>query len=441
MQKLKTSTLFYYSLTDMPVMMSIFPALVFIPRFYASDVGVSLAAVGTIILIVRIIDVFTDPLMGFISDRTTFRFGKRKPWIVLSVPLLMVSIWQLFMPPDGAGGVHMFIWMSVMGIGTTMVLIPYYAWGAELSDDYNERSKITGWRAGAGVVGQLTAQLVPAAALLFFGLGGSATVLELVGITMLIVMPICILATVSMVPEPERTLRSVTPVLPGLKLMITNKPFLRLIIAFMIGHLGLNITTPLYLFFVADVLGAEDKSIYMLSLFYITNLCSIPFWVWLANRVSKHRAYTAAFFLISFAHPFYLLLGPGDFWLMMPITVITGFAAGGFSQALPNSMKADVIDLDTLRSGENRAALFFSAWSFAQKATASLGAAIAMFGLAALGFNAEPGAVNGDDEIFGLRFLFSTVPSIFFLLGAALVWNFPITRERHAEIRAELEAR
>jgi Na+/melibiose symporter-like transporter len=104
-------------------------------------------------------------------------------------------------------------------------------------------------------------------------------------------------------------------------------------------------------------------------------------------------------------------------------------------------MKADVIDLDTLASGENRAALFFSSWSFAQKATSSVGAAIAMFGLALFGFDAAPGATNGPDELFGLRFLFSTFPSIFFLLGAAVIWKYPITELRHAEIRAQIDAR
>ena len=126
---------------------------------------------------------------------------------------------------------------------------------------------------------------------------------------------------------------------------------------------------------------------------------------------------------------------------MLPITVCTGFAAAGFSQAIPNSMKADVIDLDTLNTGENRAGLFFSAWSFAQKATASIGGAVAMFGLALWGFNAESPELNGDSEIFGLRFLFSTFPSIFFLTAAAIVWKYPITEERHSEIRAALDTK
>jgi len=441
LQKLKQSTLFYYSLTDMPVMMSIFPVMVFIPRFYASDVGVPLAVVGTYIFITRVMDVFTDPLMGYISDRTKTRFGRRRPWVALSTPIIMLSIYKLFMPPADADGLYLLVWMVLLSVGVTMMLIPYYAWGSELTSDYNERSKVTGWRAGLGVVGQLTAQLVPALALFFWGIGGSASVLEMVGTTMLIVMPICVIVTLWKTPEPQQSVKSTVPVMKGLKLMFTNGPFLRLVSAFMIGSTGLYITTPLYIFFVADVLGAEDRSIYMLACFYIMNLVTIPFWVWLSSKIGKHRAYLASFIIIGLAHPFYLLLGEGDFWWMLPVTLVTGFSAAGFSQALPNSMKADVIDLDALQSGENRAALFFSAWSFAQKATASIGGAIAMFGLALWGFNAAPGAINSEDEIFGLRFLFSTLPSIFYFSAAAIVWKYPITEERHSEIRAALAAR
>jgi GPH family glycoside/pentoside/hexuronide:cation symporter len=128
-------------------------------------------------------------------------------------------------------------------------------------------------------------------------------------------------------------------------------------------------------------------------------------------------------------------------WWMLPITVVTGFATGGFAQTLPNSMKADVIDLDELDSGENRAGLFFAAWSFAQKATATVGAGIAMYGLSLFGYDAKLGDANGTDEMFGLRFLFSTFPSVFFLIGAAIVWKYPITEARHGEIRAQLERR
>lgn len=439
LDRLKKSTLFYYSLADMPINMSLFPVAVFIPRFYTSDMGVPIALVATILLVVRLFDVVTDPLMGYISDHTRTRFGRRRPWILAATPIMMLSIYMLFMPPEGAGWVHLFIWNMLLSIAITMMLIPYYAWGAELSTDYYERSRITGGRAMAGISGSLMAQLVPGAALLLFGIGGSSVVLQLVGTTMLVVMPVCVALTLTKTPEPLSNHRSVVPVLKGLKLMWGNGPFKQLVLAFMIGSIGLNITTPLYLFFIADVLNAEDKAIFMLIFFFLTSFTAVPFWVWLAGRIGKHRAYLAAFFILASAHPFYLLLGEGDFWWMLPITLATGFASGGFSATLPNSMKADVVDLDTLNSGENRAALFFSAWSFAQKATSSIGGAIALYGLALFGFVA--GGDNGPDELFGVRFLFSTFPSIFFLAGAAIVWKYPITEERHAEIRAELETR
>jgi Na+/melibiose symporter-like transporter len=101
-------------------------------------------------------------------------------------------------------------------------------------------------------------------------------------------------------------------------------------------------------------------------------------------------------------------------------------------------MKADVIDLDTLASGENRAALFFSTYSFTAKLSGSLGGTIALFGLALFGFNAAPGAVNDADQMFGLRFLFALLPSAFYLLACAIIWKYPITEERHAEMRAQL---
>lgn len=451
---LTRKSLFFYGLTDLPISLALFPVAVFIPRFYASDMGVPLAVIGTILFLVRWSDVVTDPLMGYISDHTRSRFGRRKLWIALATPLMMLAVYQLFLPDSGMmwlkplyvavvdvehmNWLHLGLWSFVLSLAITMMLIPYYAWGSELSTDYHERSKVTGARAVFNSLGSLSAQLIPAMALLLFGLGGSGVVLELVGLTMLVLMPVCVTLTLTNVREPAYQPRSQVSVIDGLKLMLANGPFKRLVLAFMIGSLGLNVTTPLYLFFIADVLQAEDKAIFMLSFFYLSSILAVPFWIWFSKQVGKHRAYLVSFFLLAFAHPCYLLLGPGDFWWMLPMTLTTGFAAGGFSQTLPNSMKADVIDLDTLETGENRAALFFSAWSFAQKATASFGGAIALFGLSLFGFQA--GVDNGAEELFGLRFLFSTFPSLFFLTGAAIVWNYPITEARHAEIRANLEA-
>lgn len=437
---LNRSKLFFYSLTDLPVTMALFPVMVFVPKFYASEMGVPLALTGTILLIVRIFDVFTDPIAGLLSDRTDTRWGRRRPWIAAATPVMMLGFYMLFLPMTGAGAGYLLGWLLVLSVGTTMMMIPYYAWAAELSPDYHERSRITGWRSMMGVVGNLAAQLIPGIALIVFGYGGSEAVLKLVGVAMMILMPICVVLTVANVPETRHYVSSVTPVLKGFKLMYENGPFKRLIITFMIASTGLSITTPLYLFFITFVLHAEEKAIFMLTFFYLANFLAVPFWVWLSRHVGKHPAYIASFAIIAIAHPFYLLLGEGDFWWMLPITLATGFAAGGFA-ALPNSMKADVIDLDTLKSGENRAALFFSTWSFTSKMSGSLGGSIALFGLALVGFDATPAGVNGADQLLGLRVLFAFVPSAFYLLAGVVIWKYPISEARHREMRAELESR
>ena len=167
----------------------------------------------------------------------------------------MLSGYMLFMPPQGSGAAHLFIWMMLLSIATTMIMIPYYAWGAELSPDYNERSRVTGWREMLGLVGSLSAQLIPSAALLFFGLGGSANVLTIVGISMVVLMPICVALTISKVPETKEHVKSTISPIQGFKLMLDNAPFKRLILAFMLGGIAISITTPLYLFFVTYVLN------------------------------------------------------------------------------------------------------------------------------------------------------------------------------------------
>ncbi len=436
--KLKRSTLFYYGLTEVPINIALFPILVFIPKFYTGEMGVPLILAANIILLVRIFDVITDPIFGYINDRTNTRWGRRRPWIVLATPLMMISIYMLFLPPEGSGAAHLFMWMMLLSIATTMLIIPYYAWGAELSSDYNERSRITGWRSMLGVVGSLSAQLIPAVALLFFGFGGSANVLYIVGIAMVIIMPICVFLTVANVPESKEHVQSTISPIKGFKLMLENAPFKRLILAFMVGGIAISITTPLYLFFITYVLKAEAMAIYMLTFFYLTNFAAVPFWVWLSKKIGKHKAYIGSFTMIALAHPFYLFLGEGDFWWMLPITIVTGFSAGGFA-ALPNSMKADVIDLDTLKSGENRSGLFFSSWSFTSKMTGSVGTWIALTALAWISFNTGPDAYNNSSQLFGLKFLFSTLPSIFFLLAVAIIWKYPITEEMHSKIQVQLK--
>ncbi|MCP5183014.1 MAG: MFS transporter [Pseudomonadales bacterium] len=437
---LSKRTLFYYGLADMPIQMASIPVAAYVPNYYGADLGVSLAAVGTILLLSRAFDAVTDPLIGWLSDRTHTRWGRRRVWMALSVPLLMISVYKLFMPEPPVTPGYLLFWLVVLWAGWTMLFIPYYAWAAELSPDYNERTRITGWRSSLGLAANVLSMLVPAFAIFLFGYGGSKETLLLIGTMMLVLLPITVGLTIWKVPESGDYVPARMPVISGLKLMWNNHAFRRLMLAFFVNQLGSSISTALIVFYIRGVLQEEQNSIVQLSTFYGFNLLGIPFWVKYAGILGKHRAWCVALAIFSVLMLYYLLLGPGDFLYMLPVTAITGFLGGAF-WVIPNSMKADVIDVDRLESGEDRAAWFFAVWSFATKVALAVGPWLALLLLAAIGFNPHPGADNGEDAMLGLKLLFVFGPATGFLLSAIIAWGYPLTETKHREVQAALAAR
>jgi Na+/melibiose symporter-like transporter len=223
--------------------------------------------------------------------------------------------------------------------------------------------------------------------------------------------------------------------------MFKNGCFRWLVGAFMISSLGIAVLMPLNAFYAISVLGASQNEIPMLMLFgTIAGLAGIPFWVGVSKRYGKHRAWIGGFGLVTLFSPMYLFLGEGDFWFMVPFAAISAFGTGSFV-ALPNSMKADVIDIDTARTGQNRAAMFFSAWSIATKAAGTLGGSLGLWALAWIGFDAGRDALNTPEAIAGLRYVYVFLPSTMFILAGLVIWKYPMTRERQTRIRAAIDRR
>ena len=136
-------TLVAYGATGLPLAVVVLPFFIYVPTYYAEDLGLGFAAVGLILLGVRLGDVVTDPLIGVLSDRTRLGGGRRLPWILAGAPLVLAGAVALFLPPDTVGAVYLAAWAAIMTLGLTMMLLPYTAWGAELSESYYERSRIT----------------------------------------------------------------------------------------------------------------------------------------------------------------------------------------------------------------------------------------------------------------------------------------------------------
>ncbi|MGD8417852.1 MAG: MFS transporter, partial [Pseudomonadales bacterium] len=208
-----------YGLVNLPTSIVGLPIALYIPAFYSQSLGLSLAVVGSLIALSRLTDVVTDPAIGIASDRWRTRIGRRKPWMIIGMPLKVLSLWMLFVPESSfaqtlwglmggaaVGNLYLFVWISLLYLGFTLVDLPYRAWGAELSPDYDERSKVTGWREAVGYAGTLMALVLPLAMSMILDRPGPANALLAVAAVVVVAMPLLTLPALIFVRElPPRS--------------------------------------------------------------------------------------------------------------------------------------------------------------------------------------------------------------------------------------------
>jgi len=437
--RLPTRRLLAYALIEFPVGGAMNATSLFLGFHYAS-LGVDLAEIGLIMMVARLIDVLIDPAVGLMSDRTRIRYGRRKVWVIAGAPVFVLACWNLFVPPDVVTATYFAGWLILFWLGFSMINIPYYAWGAELSPDYHERTRITTWRTIAGTLGSFSFLLIPAIRQEIFGVGGQpGEVLAIIAVVTLFAVPALVAFAALNVPDREMDAHvQQVPLMRGIRVMAGNGPFLRLLAAFTIVGLGPVLQGAMFPFFMQHVVGDTTSGPKILLIYYPTVACGILVWAALARRVDKHRAWMTGMTMMAIVTVSYMLVGQGDLLLMTMILGLSGIASGALS-ALPASMKADVVDLDAVESGEDRAGLFFAAWSLAVKFIAAVGQGLAFTTLAWIGFEAK--GTNSPDEIFGLRVFYSAGPMVLYVIALLLVWGYPITSKRHAELRRQLAER
>jgi GPH family glycoside/pentoside/hexuronide:cation symporter len=440
---IRRPTLLLYALPAFALAMPTIPAYVYLPTFYAETLGLGLAAVGAVLLIARVLDVVTDPLIGIASDRLPTRWGRRKPWIIAGALIAAVALVQLFQPPADVGPTHLLVWSIALYLGWTLVAVPYTAWGAELSPDYHERARITGAREAAMVLGVVAAGGLPSL-IAYLGYEQTTGLAAVAWLAIAAGAP-AILLLVWRVKDGAgsgETARSAQPpprlIRQSLSALLANRPFVRLLAGWFVNGLANGLPAVLFPLYLQHALGAGTAASGVLIMaYFVAGVVAIPAWLALSRRFGKHRVWCWAMIMACLAFVWVPFLEPGQIAAFFAICIVTGMALGA-DLALPPAMQADVIDLDTLRTGQQRAGLFFALWSMSTKLALALAVGLAFPALDALGFAA--GGENDRETILWLAVIYAWVPTVLKLCAIAMIWSHPMSAKRHDIVRRRLDA-
>ncbi|APV48498.1 hypothetical protein BWI17_01625 [Betaproteobacteria bacterium GR16-43] len=421
MQPVSAARLGAYGILGFPLAMAALPIYVHVPHFYADTLGLSIATVGTLLLLARFLDAVTDPLLGWWSDRRRDRPGGRWTFIVAGAPLLALGMVGLFNPPAWSAS-QLAVWLMLNLVlvygGFSIVTISYQAFGAEISDDVAERTRVTAWREGFSLLGVFLASALPEILKKSMGdRAGFATFAY-------IFVPICLVAAAIAVlgspPAKAKPAPVDSRVFAAFATPMRNARFRRLALVFLLNGIAASIPATLVLFFIEDVVKRPDLTAVFLIAYFAAGALGLPGWVWLAKRVGKRKAWLTGMGVSIAAFVWAFSLGPGSTGAYFAICVLSGLGLGA-DLALPPSLLADVIDEDEKAGLGRSEGAYFGLWNLMTKFNLALAAGLSLTLLGAFGY--APKVANGTEALFVLSAIYALLPCALKALAALALWR------------------
>ena len=267
MKKLTTPILIAYGGLAVPLAALGLPLAVYIPPFYAGPIGLGVGNVGIIFMIARFWDIFTDPIMGMIVDRYPSRWGKRKHWIAIGVPVLMLASLFIFFPSGNQSPFYLIVWLFILYLAFTFVGLTQQAWGVDISKSYNDRSKVYGWREIGSIFGMMSVLALPA---ILENAGSSFT--EMVGgmgYFFMIALPVTALFGLLIILDNQKTEGTSFPKLSDLPLILKgNRPLVRTLLIEFLCSSASSISAVTYIYLAKHVFDLGEISSRILFLYF-----------------------------------------------------------------------------------------------------------------------------------------------------------------------------
>jgi len=455
-----------YAAGDVPNAIKIITAGLFGFFFYTSVMGLPGTLVGIAGAIGLVWDAVIDPYIGHLSDKSRSRWGRRHAFMMAGALTMGIGFWLSFSPPRGLSHWALFAW--VLGTGfvvrtaTSIYRVPYFALGAQLSRDYDERTRITGLRGVFGVLGSMaTASL---SFVLFFPNRGTADpkldydgypAMGLVfGVMMTLFALAATLGTRSWAHVGEASAAGAAPPAPRHFLATSwdclgNRSFRVLFATSSLFFLAVSVNATLSIhFFTYYVEITDSKALSVLKVaFYLAGFLGVLFWLRASRAMQKHRLYVmgtlsagvimlAVFFLMGKGN----LLGTGHVAALLVCNALVGFFASTL-WFVPPSLLADVVDEDELATGERREGSFFGLYSFGQQLAG--GVALILTGILVDGFaGLVPGqVVQSPETVRRIGLLYAVLPGTLLVIAAVWAMRYKLGRQEVASIQRALDAR
>ena len=436
----------------------------YLPFFYSNIFGLSLKDAGVILLVTRVWDAVSDPMMGILADRTQTRWGKYRPYLLFVAPLFSIAGILLFTTPDWSYGAKL-IWAYatyiLMMTVYTGINVPYGAMLGVMTDDSNEKTVYSSFRMFFAYGGSFLALFLWEP--LTNALGGYASAqgwfwaMVVIAATCFVLFICCFLLT-------REELKTVSTVSIGsdFKSLLSNKPWWLLIGAALCFNLFCTVRGATVAYYFADIIPAGATLNFQLStfnfqlLFYaglflavgeVSNMIGVAVCVPLAARFGKKTTFIGVNLGLSILSVLFFLIpvSPTGFWLMLAAQILISVLTGVMSP-LVWSMYADVSDYAEQRFKTASTGLIFSSSSMAQKFGGAIGGSAALWLLAAYGYITDPGALAASDfagqpadALLCLRCLMSFIPAAVSILAALVVARYPLTTARMREIDSQLQ--
>jgi len=435
-----------WGLADMGIVVFVIVKQLLILAFMNSFLGIPIALAGAVTTAVLIFDIITDPIIGYFSDKTVSRFGRRAPWMLVGAVVLALAMIGLFAVPENFTTSASLIWVIVFflisTLGFTMVSIPYGAMAGEMTLDKKERSSMTAWRMAFASLGILVGgALIPILA------GDTKSGYTFAAIC---VAPLIILSIWFSVFFTRNAPRTLVPSQQNfsyiLKLVLANRAFVTLVILYGIMTLAIALITAglpfAAMYLIMDdgnsLLSGVAKGLGTLSLmfaaFVIGSIISQALWVKLSNLYGKVAAqligilcYIALLIFIFFSLPNY------NVTLIAGLFILAGMTNGSYQQ-IPWALYPDLMDVTREKSGESIEGAFSAVWLFGQKVANAVSPLILGFILSLYGWKETTVGITKqtDAALNTLQTSITLIPAA--ILGLAGILLFSIYLPQHKRL-------